>query len=182
VAATGAAGLDRVRADPPDVILLDMRLPDQSGLEVYQAVRAIDARIPVIFATMAKTADTAIEAMKRGAFDYLFKPLDLAQVRRVVGEAVEVGRRMRAPAVVVTDGAAPDPERRRRDPRRVPGDARGVQGDRPRRRPGRGRPDRRRDRHGQGTDRAGHLPARRPRPRAVHGPELRGDPGKPAGE
>ena len=49
---------------------------------------------------MTKTADTAIEAMKFGAFDYLFKPLDLQQVRRVVGEALEVGRRMRAPAVV----------------------------------------------------------------------------------
>ena len=58
-----------------------------------------DARIPVIFVTMTKTADTAIEAMKQGAFDYLFKPLDLKQVRRVVGEALEVGRRMRAPAV-----------------------------------------------------------------------------------
>jgi DNA-binding NtrC family response regulator len=109
VAATGLAGLERVRTDPPDVILLDMRLPDKSGLEVYQAIREIDARIPVIFVTMTKAADTAIEAMKQGAFDYLFKPLDLQQVRKVVGEAVEVGRRMRAPAVVTetlpnTDG------------------------------------------------------------------------------
>lgn len=102
VAATGAAGIEHVRADPPDVILLDLRLPDQSGLDVYRSIHDIDARIPVIFATMAKTADTAIEAMKEGAFDYLFKPLDLAQVRRVVGEALEVGRRMRAPAVLAT--------------------------------------------------------------------------------
>src|SRR5947207_4904094 len=100
VAATGAAGLDRLSKEPPDVVLLDLHLPDQSGLEVYQAIHKIDARIPVIFVTMAKTADDAIEAMKLGAFDYLFKPLDLGQVRRVVEEAVEVGRRMRAPAVV----------------------------------------------------------------------------------
>jgi len=100
VAATGAAGLNLVRSDPPDVILLDLRLPDQSGLEVYHGIRKADARIPVIFVTMAKTADTAIEAMKQGAFDYLFKPLDLRQVRRVVGAALEVGQRMRAPAVV----------------------------------------------------------------------------------
>jgi two-component system nitrogen regulation response regulator GlnG len=106
VAATGDAGIERVRSDPPDVILLDLRLPDQSGLDVYHAIREIDARIPVIFATMAKTADTAIEAMKQGAFDYLFKPLDLGQVRRVVGEALEVGRRMRAPAVLAA--ALPD--------------------------------------------------------------------------
>jgi len=67
VAATGDAGLGQIRNTPPDVIFLDLRLPDRSGLEVYQAIRAIDARIPVIFATMTKTADTAIEAVKQGA-------------------------------------------------------------------------------------------------------------------
>ena len=99
VAATGRAGLERVRTDPPEVVLLDLRLPDKSGLEVYHGIREIDARIPVIFVTMTKTADTAIEAMKLGAFDYLFKPLDLKQVRKVVGDALEIGR-LRAPTVV----------------------------------------------------------------------------------
>ncbi len=108
VAGTGAEGLEHVGARPPDVILLDLRLPDQSGLEVYQQIRTIDARIPVIFITMAKTADTAIEAMKQGAYDYLFKPLDLHQLRRVVGEALEVARRMRQPAVLAE--TAPDPD------------------------------------------------------------------------
>src|SRR5207248_592229 len=108
VAASGAEGIERVRARPPDVILLDLGLPDQSGLEVYQQVRRIDARIPVIFVTMAKGADAAIEAMKQGAYDYLFKPLDPHQLRRVVGEAVEVARRMREPAVVAE--TAPDPD------------------------------------------------------------------------
>src|SRR5438477_12852506 len=100
VAGTGAEGLQRIGAQPPDVILLDLRLPDQSGLEVYQHIRQIDARVPVIFVTLAKGADAAIEAMKQGAYDYLFKPLDLHQLRRVVGEAVEVARRMREPAVL----------------------------------------------------------------------------------
>src|SRR5260370_2615366 len=100
VAATGAEGLARVGAGPPDVILLDLGLPDQSGLEVYQQVRRIDARIPVIFVTMAKGADAAIDAMKQGAYDYLVKPLDLNHLRRVVGEAVEVSRRRREPPVV----------------------------------------------------------------------------------
>src|SRR6202035_695925 len=108
VAATGAKGLERVRAGPPDVILLDLRLPDQSGLEVYQQIRQIDARIPVIFVTLAKTADAASEAMKQGAYDYLFKPLDVHQLRRVVGEALEVARRMREPAIVAE--TAPDPD------------------------------------------------------------------------
>ncbi len=99
VAATGADGLKRIAAGLPDVILLDLGLPDQSGLEVYQQIRRIDARIPVIFVTMAKTADAAIEAMKQGAYDYLFKPLDPQLLRRVVGEALAVARRMRQPAV-----------------------------------------------------------------------------------
>src|SRR6476660_5283858 len=100
VAGTGAEGLKLVGAGHPDVILLDLGLPDQSGLEVYQQIRKVDARIPVIFVTLAKTADAAIEAMKQGAYDYLFKPLDLHQLRRVVGEALEVARRMREPAVL----------------------------------------------------------------------------------
>src|SRR5437660_4545721 len=108
VAGTGAEGLQQVRAGPPDVILLDLRLPDQSGLEVYQQIRQIDARIPVIFVTLAKTADTAIEAMKQGAYDYLFKPLDLNQLRRVVGEALEVARRMGGPAVLGESAPARD--------------------------------------------------------------------------
>src|SRR5262249_44712858 len=82
VATTGAEGVARVASDPPDVVLLDLRLPDQSGLDVYSQIRKIDARIPVVFVTMAKSADDAIEAMKQGAYDYLFKPLELNQLRK----------------------------------------------------------------------------------------------------
>jgi two-component system nitrogen regulation response regulator GlnG len=110
VAATGAEGLERVRSGPPDVVLLDLLLPDQSGLDVYQQIRAIDARIPVIFITITRGADAAIEAMKQGAYDYLCKPLDLNQLRRVVGEALEVARQMREPAVVAETAADPDVE------------------------------------------------------------------------
>lgn len=97
---TGAEGIASVRANPPDVVLLDLRLPDCSGLEVYEAIRLIDARIPVIFVTMAKTADTAIEAMKRGAFNYVYKPLDLHQLRATVVEALDVAQSMRAPVTL----------------------------------------------------------------------------------
>jgi two-component system nitrogen regulation response regulator GlnG len=98
VARTGAEGLDRLAADPPDVILLDVRLPDLPGLEVYRRARQIDARTPIIFVTATTEADTAIEAMQRGAYDYLFKPLDPQQLRRVVGQALELARLMREPA------------------------------------------------------------------------------------
>ncbi len=100
VARSGAEGLARLAERPADVILLDVRLPDLSGLEVYQRIRQIDARIPVIFITSTTAADTAIEAMQQGAYDYLFKPLDPQQLRRVVGPALELARLAREPAVV----------------------------------------------------------------------------------
>jgi two-component system nitrogen regulation response regulator GlnG len=108
VAGTGADGSSWSGPRPPDVILLDLRLPDQSGLVVDLQLRQLDARIPVLFVTLARSADMAIEAMKQGAYDYLFKPIGLHQVRRVVSEALEVFRRMREPAVLIE--AAPDPD------------------------------------------------------------------------
>jgi two-component system nitrogen regulation response regulator GlnG len=101
---TGARGVDEVRGSSPDVVLLDLRLPDQSGLAVYDAIRALDARIPVIFVTAANTADSAIEAMKRGAFNYLKKPLDLEQLQAVVSEALSVAARMRQPVRLSESG------------------------------------------------------------------------------
>jgi two-component system nitrogen regulation response regulator GlnG len=99
-APSGAEGLARLEAQPADVILLDVRLPDLSGLEVYQAIRRLDARIPVIFITATTAAETAIEAMQQGAYDYLFKPLDPQQLRRVVGQALQLARLMREPTVL----------------------------------------------------------------------------------
>jgi nitrogen regulation protein NR(I) len=103
VACTGTEGLRQLAARPPDVLLLDIHLPDLSGLEVFQRVRQIDARIPVVFITAETDADTAIEAMKQGAYDYLFKPLDVQQLRRVVSQALELARLMReAPVIAET--------------------------------------------------------------------------------
>jgi DNA-binding NtrC family response regulator len=100
VACSGVDGLQQLAAAPPDVILLDVRLPDFSGLEVYQRVRQSDARIPVIFVTSETAADTAIEAMQQGAYDYLFKPIDPQQLRRVVVQALELARLTREPAAL----------------------------------------------------------------------------------
>src|SRR5258708_1136085 len=99
-AATGADGLDRLTDTPPDVVLLDLRLPDFTGVEVFTRIRKIDARIPVVFVTSARSADAAIEAMRQGAYDYLLKPVDLQVLDCVVHEALKVARLMREPAVV----------------------------------------------------------------------------------
>src|SRR5262249_37928347 len=84
----------------PDLIHLDPRLHDQSGLDILRQLRRIDARVPVVMVTVARSADSAIEAMRHGAFDYLLKPIDLQKLDRVLNEALNVSRLMREPAVV----------------------------------------------------------------------------------
>jgi two-component system nitrogen regulation response regulator GlnG len=108
LAGTGSVGLEAVRASTPDVILLDLQLPDQSGLEVHQQIRRINAGIPVIMVTGARRPDAAIEAMKQGAHDCLFRPLDLTVLRRVVTEALDVAHRLCQPAT--PKDTAPEPE------------------------------------------------------------------------
>lgn len=99
-AETGRAGLELARQQPPDVVLTDIRLPDLSGLDVHDQIRDLDSRIPVILMTAYVTTETAIEAMKRGGFEYLLKPLDLNQLKDVVRRAFELSRLSRIPAVL----------------------------------------------------------------------------------
>jgi nitrogen regulation protein NR(I) len=99
VSSTGRQALEMVRSSRPDVVILDVRLSDMSGLEVFDQIRTIDARLPVIIITAYAATETAIEAMKRGAFEYLLKPVDLHQLREVVGRAVELSRFRHVPAV-----------------------------------------------------------------------------------
>ena len=93
-----------------DVILLDIMLPDVSGLDAARTFQAIDSKLPIIFITGRGSSDTAIEAMKLGAYDYVLKPLDLAQLRELVQRALEVRRLMKVPVeftrseVAMTDG------------------------------------------------------------------------------
>ncbi len=94
---TAAAGMLAMERDRPDVVILDVMLPDLSGLEAFRQVHQIDAKVPVIFITAGGASDTAIEAMKLGAYDYLLKPLDFKQVREVVGKAFEISRSMHTP-------------------------------------------------------------------------------------
>src|ERR1700756_3896389 len=75
-------------------------LPRQSGLDVLRQPRQIDARIPVVLVTVARSSDSAIEAMRQGAYDYLLKPIDLQKLDRVINESLRVSRLMREPAVV----------------------------------------------------------------------------------
>ncbi len=97
---TAGEGLRLFREEQPEVIVLDLQLPDRSGLEVFEEVHAADPRLPVIFITAHGTTQTAIEAMKRGAFDYLIKPVDFEQIRDLLKRAFEAARLMQVPAVL----------------------------------------------------------------------------------
>jgi nitrogen regulation protein NR(I) len=110
-ASTARQGIEMVKRDDPDAVLLDVRLPDMSGLDAFDEIRRHDPRLPVVIITAHATTETAIEAMKRGAFEYLLKPLDLPELREVISRAIELSRLSRVPAVFgeeAVDGASVD--------------------------------------------------------------------------
>lgn len=102
-AGTAAEGLRIFHEQEPDLVVLDLQLPDRSGLEVFRDIQAADRKRPVIIITAHGTTDTAIEAMKQGAFDYLLKPVDLETLSRIMERAFEASRLMRVPAVLPVD-------------------------------------------------------------------------------
>jgi two-component system, NtrC family, nitrogen regulation response regulator GlnG len=104
-AATAADGLAQVVEHNPDVIVLDIQLPDRSGLDLFREIHARAPRRPVVFITAHGTTDTAIEAMKGGAFDYLVKPVDLDRLSQVLQRAFDAARLMSLPAVLPADDA-----------------------------------------------------------------------------
>ena len=96
-AASGEAGLEEMRAAVPDLVILDMRLPGMGGLETFRAIHALEPKLPVIIMTAYGTTETAIEATKCGAFDYVLKPFDIPGMLALIAKALEAGRFMRSP-------------------------------------------------------------------------------------
>ena len=96
-AAEAVAEFHRLR---PDVVVLDVRLPDATGLETFRRLRDLDARIPVIVITGHGTTELAIQAIKEGAFEYLLKPLELPQLREALDRAFRSSAAMRTPAAM----------------------------------------------------------------------------------
>ncbi|MBD3676137.1 MAG: sigma-54-dependent Fis family transcriptional regulator [Planctomycetaceae bacterium] len=103
-AATGREGLALLGQLEADVIILDMDLPSTNGLEVYEEIRKKDRRVPVIFIADETDAETAIEAMVRGAFEFLTKPIDLSELKNVLAQAIKVSR-MSKVRVAIAAGA-----------------------------------------------------------------------------
>ncbi len=107
-AASAAEGVALFTAQRPDVVVLDVRLPDLSGLEAFQQLHDVDARVPVILMTGHGTAETAIEAMRMGAHEYVLKPLDVDSLRSLITRTFEISRLMRVPARLGAPGPADD--------------------------------------------------------------------------
>lgn len=107
-AATAEEGLKAAADESPEVVLLDIALGTASGLELFHDLRCIDPKMMIIFITGFGTAETAIEAMKLGAYDYLLKPLDLGQLKRVVRQAIEISRLMHIPTLLEVGERAED--------------------------------------------------------------------------
>ncbi len=107
-ASTGEQGLKLVREELPDLVIMDVRMPGMDGLTALRAMREIDARLPVVIMTAYSTTETAIEATKMGAFDYIdyiLKPFEIPDILALIEQAVEAGRRMRARVDMMADGA-----------------------------------------------------------------------------
>jgi nitrogen regulation protein NR(I) len=96
-AGSGESCLKMIQKKLPDLIILDVRLPGINGLETFKEIHKIDTKLPVIIMTAYGTTETAIEAIKFGAFDYILKPFEIPDMLTLIDQAIEAGRFMRFP-------------------------------------------------------------------------------------
>ena len=107
-ASTGEEGIALVEKRPPELVIMDVRLPGMSGLQAFQIIHEKEPKLPVIIMTAFGSTETAIEATKMGAFDYLLKPFEIPPMLALIEQAMEAGRLMRsrvemdAPAATTT--------------------------------------------------------------------------------
>ncbi|MDP2847668.1 MAG: sigma-54 dependent transcriptional regulator [Humidesulfovibrio sp.] len=95
-ASSGEAGVAEVKAAAPDLVIMDVRMPGITGIQAMQQMRAVCQGLPVIIMTAYGGTETAIEATKLGAFDYILKPFDIPDILRLIGQALTAGRLARA--------------------------------------------------------------------------------------
>jgi nitrogen regulation protein NR(I) len=98
-APNGIEGLDKVREELPDAVVMDIKMPGIDGLEVFKQIKVINSKLPVIIMTAYGTTETAIEAMKLGAFEYTLKPFDINEMREFIKKALEINRLMKVEVV-----------------------------------------------------------------------------------
>jgi nitrogen regulation protein NR(I) len=92
---SGEDGLKLIPRLKPDLVIMDIRMGGMSGLETLRRLRQIDSKLPVIMMTAFGTTQTAIEAMKLGAYDYLLKPFDVPKLKQIVFAALKAAHDMK---------------------------------------------------------------------------------------
>ncbi len=85
----GGEAIDKVRETPYDAVLMDVRMAKVSGIEALERIKEINPAIPVIIMTAYSSVDTAVEAMKLGAYDYLTKPLNFDELKLTLARSLE---------------------------------------------------------------------------------------------
>ena len=104
-AASGEAGVDIVTQQPLDLVILDMRLPGMDGMETFKQIKNVEPKLPVIIVTAFGTTETAIEATKMGAYDYVLKPFEIPEMLNLITQAIDAGYFMKSPVAL---DAVPD--------------------------------------------------------------------------
>ena len=94
-AASGEEGLKIIPRLKPDLVVMDFRMGGINGLETLRRIREMDSKLLVILMTAYGTSQTAIEAMKLGAYDYLLKPFDVPKLKEIINGALKTARDMR---------------------------------------------------------------------------------------
>ena len=84
IASNGKQALKIIREQNPDAIFMDIRMPGMDGLEALTLIHQENINIPVVIMTAFGTMETAMEAVRKGAFDYLGKPVELARARQLL--------------------------------------------------------------------------------------------------
>ena len=103
----GEAALERIGRKRPDAVVTDLQMPGMSGLELLAEIRRFDEDLPVVFMTAYGTIDTAVEAMRNGAFDYVTKPFSGDELLIAVERAIEHGKLRLENQVLKAAAAAP---------------------------------------------------------------------------
>jgi nitrogen regulation protein NR(I) len=95
-ASSGEDGIALVKREVPDLVIMDVRLPGMDGLEAFRAIHDLEPKLSVIIMTAHGTTETAIEATKTGAFDYVTKPFEITDMLALIHQVLESARLMRS--------------------------------------------------------------------------------------
>ena len=95
IVGTGRDAIESLNHRIPDLILLDLRLPDMTGMDVLHAVKKSHPDVPIIFMTAHGSIDTAVEAMRHGSQDFLIKPREADRLRVTVNNAIRKATKLK---------------------------------------------------------------------------------------